>query len=91
MKNNMNKNILHYQIYGRGDHFVGEIDELRIWNAARTQEEILANMNSELTRNESGLVAYWNFNVQPGETVIPDASGNDHKVFLNGNTIIIQR
>jgi len=74
-----------------GDDFIGELDDLRIWNTARTQEEILAHMNSELAGNEPGLVAYWNFNVQPGETVIPDASGNDHKVFLNGNTNIIQR
>jgi serine/threonine protein kinase len=74
-----------------GEHFVGEIDELRIWSTARNSDEIIAYMNSELAGNEPGLVAYWNFNVQSGETVIPDASGNDHKIFLNGNTIIVER
>lgn len=40
----------------------GEIDELRIWNTARTVSQIQANMNNELIGNEVGLVAYYNFN-----------------------------
>src|SRR6185503_974172 len=35
------------------------IDEVRIWNVARTQREILDNMNHKLTGHEAGLASYW--------------------------------
>lgn len=41
----------------------GKVDELRIWNVARTQTEINNNKNIELTGSESGLVAYYPFEV----------------------------
>ena len=45
------------------DHFFhGQLDEMRIWNVARTQMEISNNMNSELTSNTSNLIAYYKFN-----------------------------
>ena len=40
----------------------GTIDELRIWNTARTSCEISMAMNTTLVGNETGLVAYYNFN-----------------------------
>lgn len=40
----------------------GLVDEVRIWNRALTQDEILARMYTELQGNETGLVAYYNFN-----------------------------
>jgi hypothetical protein len=46
-----------------GDPYANAIfDELRIWNTAKTQAEIQASMNTELAGNETGLVAYYNFN-----------------------------
>jgi len=53
--------------------FDGIIDEVRVWNTARTQEEIQANMNTQLMGNEFGLVGYWKFNEGTG-TVARDAS-----------------
>ncbi len=38
------------------------VDELRLWNKARTASEIKAYMGLALNGNESGLVGYWNFN-----------------------------
>jgi hypothetical protein len=49
--------------------FNGDIDEVRIWNKARTQAEIQADLNRTLTGQESGLVAYHNFNEATGTTV----------------------
>ena len=42
-------------------YYNGDMDELRVWNYARTNAEILADINVTLTGNESGLVAYYNF------------------------------
>nr|NQU89287.1 choice-of-anchor D domain-containing protein [Bacteroidota bacterium] len=43
-------------------YFNGEIDEVRVWNYARTQEEIQSSMYTSLTGDEAGLQGYWNFN-----------------------------
>lgn len=43
-------------------NFPGKLDDLRIWNDARTATEINANMNTELSGNELNLIAYYNFN-----------------------------
>jgi len=42
--------------------FNGTIDEVRVWNVARTQAQIQANMNNELCALPAGLVAYYKLN-----------------------------
>ena len=42
--------------------FAGTLDEVRIWNTARTAQEITDNMSSTLNGNETGLRAYYTFN-----------------------------
>jgi len=42
--------------------FHGDIDEVRIWNFSKTEEQINSSKNCELQGNEVGLVAYYNFN-----------------------------
>ena len=42
--------------------FDGNIDEIRIWNDARTLSEIQNNKDIELNGSESGLIGYFNFN-----------------------------
>lgn len=44
------------------DYFEGAIDEVRIWNAVRTCEEINQFMNDTLQGNETGLDVYYKFN-----------------------------
>jgi hypothetical protein len=39
--------------------FSGDIDEIRIWNTARTRQQIRDNYESELYGDEDGLLAYW--------------------------------
>lgn len=41
--------------------FDGWIDDVRIWDHARTSEQIAASMNCRLSGSEPGLVAYWPF------------------------------
>ncbi|UGS23392.1 LamG-like jellyroll fold domain-containing protein [Flavobacterium channae] len=44
------------------EYFNGSIDEVRVWNVARTAEQINRSKNCELQGNETGLVAYYKFN-----------------------------
>ena len=68
-------------------------DELRIWNTARTQVVIQSSMNTELAGNETGLVAYYNFNqgvaggINTGITSLPDRTGNSYTGALNNFTL----
>ncbi|MDM8522052.1 Calx-beta domain-containing protein [Desulfococcaceae bacterium HSG8] len=60
-----------------GDKFKGAIDEVRIWDRARTTEEIRSAMFTRMTGNEEGLAVYWPMNeVTPNR--LPDKSGNSH-------------
>ncbi|MBT7142511.1 MAG: T9SS type A sorting domain-containing protein [Bacteroidetes bacterium] len=51
------------QLGRRGDYGAyylnGNIIEVKIWNIARTQQEIISTMTSSLNGNESGLIGYW--------------------------------
>jgi len=60
----------------------GNIDELRVWSKARSQAEILADMNKEITAQAS-LDAYYKFNQTTGSLV--DDSGNSHTGTAGGN------
>ena len=64
---------------GASEHnFKGSIDELRLWNVARTAAEISANYNSELTpATEEHLVGYWDFNEGSGDKLIDKAGTSD--------------
>ncbi|NES07148.1 MAG: LamG domain-containing protein [Okeania sp. SIO2F4] len=57
---------------GKSDFFSGQMDEVRIWNYARTEVEINADQDSRITGKEAGLVGYWHFD---GLTA-KDYSGN---------------
>ena len=45
-----------------GRKYTGNMDEVRIWNTARTIDQINASKNCELQGNETGLIAYYQFN-----------------------------
>ncbi|MFM6915329.1 MAG: invasin domain 3-containing protein, partial [Aquirufa sp.] len=64
-------------------YFNGGIDQLRIWNTARTSSDIAANMFVEMAGNETGPVASYDFNqgVASGTNVITtlnDRSNNSY-------------
>ncbi len=50
------------------------VDELRLWNKARTASEIKAYMTLTLNGSESGLMGYWNFN-----DTLRDSSPSDNE------------
>jgi Concanavalin A-like lectin/glucanases superfamily len=55
-----------WSIGGGGIDFLGYIDEVRVWDVARSQADIVAFMNTPLTGNEAGLVSYYDFNEGSG-------------------------
>jgi hypothetical protein len=66
------------EAYG-GEKYRGKIDEIRVWNIARTDSEIRENIHRELPNplSEPNLMAYYNFNQSSG-TVLPDYSSNSN-------------
>ena len=49
--------------------FAGYLNEIRIWNVARTGNDIFNHMLPDnITGSEDGLVAYWSFNEGVGQT-----------------------
>ena len=76
----------HLHIGKRGDDASfgnGCIDEVRIWNAALTQNQIQSTMHLRLTGNEPGLVGCWRLDEEPGTPIAHDSSpyGNDGTLF----------
>jgi len=72
-----------------GPHVLkGEIDDLRIWDYARSQEEIASAMHEKLTGNESGLAAYWDFDNQADSTIL-DLTPNGNDGIVHGNARLV--
>jgi large repetitive protein len=60
---------------GNTGFFNGQLDEVRIWNTARSESQIRENMMRTLVGNESGLVAYYRFDHYDG-TILYDITSN---------------
>ncbi|MBT4136493.1 MAG: hypothetical protein HOE48_01200, partial [Candidatus Latescibacteria bacterium] len=66
----------------------GQIDEVRIWNIARTEQELQDARTKTLIGNEHGLVGYWTFNDQNQSTEVIDHSTANNKAFLGGDAYL---
>lgn len=77
--------------------FVGMIDEVKVWNAAKTASQIVSDMTSEPCVGQAGVVAYYKFNSgaaggsNTGVTTLFDfsssqANGTLNSFALTGNT-----
>ena len=60
------------------EYFQGMIDEVRVWNVARSAAEIAADFDRTLTGSEPGLVGYWTFD---------DGTANDQSPSGNNGTL----
>jgi hypothetical protein len=62
-----------------GNQYYGSIDEVRIWNHARSAGEILDNYNRRVKPGSPHLVGYWKFDETFPEQLVFDSSshGND--------------
>lgn len=76
------------QQVGPNQFFQGKISEVRVWNYERTQAQIQGSMNTELTGEETGLVAYYPFKQgNPGQfnntTILYDEVGTNNGTITN--------
>lgn len=79
-----------YNTSGFPRYFNGKMDEFRVWNFAKTEDQIRAFKNVQLAGNEAGLVAYYPFNqgiaggTNTGLTTLDDRSPSNANGTLNG-------
>jgi hypothetical protein len=66
-----------------GGFFAGVIDEARIWNYARTQQQIQDSMNVEITASMGGLLGRWGLNDGTGTTAV-NTIGSPNGTLTNG-------
>lgn len=59
------------------EYFTGIIDEVRIWESARTQYEIKSFMTTKVVEHEPGLLASWHFDEGKGTTTYDSKNTND--------------
>jgi hypothetical protein len=86
MTNNSNLNIGHNS-GNNSDKYQGLIDEVRVWNVARTGNEIRQEMLRELSGTEPGLVGYWRFNEGSGQLASDSSDrGNDGRLGNSAQT-----
>jgi len=72
-----------------GNRFLGKIDEVRIWNLARSQTAIQSTMNGALSGDETGLVAYYPMDVNENWMLIDHSVNDNHASIVDAE--ILQR
>lgn len=70
---------------GSSDFYDGHIREVRLWNYARSRNEINAAMKSRLIGTEEGLIGYWRVD-EGSEVTIFDSTSGDSDGIVNGAT-----
>ena len=63
--------------------FVGNLDEICIWDRALTEEEVQSKMNHSQNASDANLVGYWNFDEGEG-LVTNDLSSSGNTGTING-------
>ncbi|VXD11825.1 choice-of-anchor D domain-containing protein [Marinoscillum sp. 108] len=66
--------------------FPGLIAELRLWDIARTSNELVDDMNKRLVGDEKGLIGYWLFEEGEGD-ISADLTGNGYTANLYQETV----
>jgi len=74
------------EAYGT-ETYRGEMEELRLWNVARSSDEIREQIYLTLSGYETGLVAYWQLNEGEGDTVF-DATGTHHGLVTGADRMV---
>ncbi len=72
LESNLDADIIIGNIADLSKSFDGIIDEVRVWNVTKDQNDILANMNHYLNGYEADLIHYWRLNEAYGEYIFDE-------------------
>jgi hypothetical protein len=70
--------------YRQAEFTFGLMDEVRIWNYARTSSQITNDFNILISPEENGLIGYYNFDEDLGSQYVNDLSSYGNNGFLEG-------
>ncbi|MBL9135678.1 MAG: hypothetical protein JNK85_07415 [Verrucomicrobiales bacterium] len=70
-------------VYGFAGWFRGDVDEVRLWNVARTAQQIAGATNVVQVGDEDGLIAYYRFDEGNGLTALDSSQPKPGGVRLN--------
>ena len=60
-----------------GSTWLGELDEVRVWNVARSAAQIVANRDAQINGTPANLAGYWRFNTGSGLVAVDQVGGAD--------------
>lgn len=86
-------NVGSYGPYGGSNGWPGSIDEVRVWNIARSATDIKASFNNVPTVPQAGLLVYYNFDRgtaggnNAGVTTLPNLAGSGYTGTLSNFTL----
>jgi hypothetical protein len=69
---------------GFREFYLGKLDDVRIWTAARTPAQLGAEVAGDAPVTDPALVAYWTFNEVSGAKVYDRSGRNNHAILGDG-------
>ncbi|MEQ8523721.1 LamG-like jellyroll fold domain-containing protein [Gracilimonas sp.] len=72
-----------------GNFFSGELDEIRIWNVARTESEIADNFYKQLMGHQEDLISYFRFDESAGSSLTYSSATEAMSGSLNGDATFV--
>jgi len=84
-KNFLGRSVMQGVVVSDNTDLAGQIDEVRVWNSARTEEQIRQAMFQRLTGREEGLAGLWNFDDGKADDASP--AGHHGKLMGQARTI----
>jgi hypothetical protein len=70
-------------LLGAAEYLNGKLDEIRVWNVARTATELNDNKDNCFSGTEVGLLAYYNCENATGSLVVTDLVNGNNGLMLN--------
>ena len=81
---NPGKTVYLGDIQGNPSRFAGQMDEVRIWGSARSQDELRAGMCHHLAGTETGLAGYWRADEGVGLFAADQTANHNDGTLVNG-------
>lgn len=74
--------------YLQGEFTYGLLDEVRLWNVARSGSQVGMYYNRIVSPDETGLIGYWNFDEDFYDQTVRDISPFNHHGFLGNSPLV---